>query len=87
MLANNADFKYETPYKGQFGIPQCQTNGTVTLQCGAKKNRYNIIRINTYTPNTNIEDNHLKKRLTEPHYKITSDILLLFTLNTGNKVL
>ena len=46
------------PYNVPYVITKCCTNGTVTLQCGAKKNRYNTIRINTYTPNTNIEDTH-----------------------------
>ena len=37
-------------------ITQCWTNGTVTLQCGAIKIRYNILRINPYTSDTNVED-------------------------------
>ena len=43
MLDNNAAYKYETPYKGLFVIIQCRTNGRVTLQCVAIKNRYNIV--------------------------------------------
>ena len=30
MLANNALYKYEAPYKIPFVITQCWTNGTVT---------------------------------------------------------
>ena len=37
MLGNHAAYKYETPYKGQFVITQCCTNGMVALQCGAMK--------------------------------------------------
>ena len=33
MLANNALYKYEAPYKIPFVIMQCWTNVTVTLQC------------------------------------------------------
>ena len=35
MLDNDADFKYETPYKGPFDITQCWKNGEFTLQYGA----------------------------------------------------
>ena len=42
MLNNTFTFKYDTPYEGQFEITQCWINGTVTLQCGAIKIRYNI---------------------------------------------
>ena len=37
MLNNKNDFKYETPYKGPFDITHFWTDGTVTLQYGAKK--------------------------------------------------
>ena len=56
MLNNHAAYKHETPYKGPFVIKQCWTNGTVTVQCGAIKIRYNICRINPYTSDTNVED-------------------------------
>ena len=56
MLNNNFAFKYETPYTGPFYITLCCTNGTVALQCGAVKVRYNICRIKLYTSDTNVED-------------------------------
>ena len=31
ILKYNTVYKYETPYKGQFLITQCLTNGTVSL--------------------------------------------------------
>ena len=37
MLNDNIAKKYETPYKVQFVITHCFTNGKVTLQCGPKK--------------------------------------------------
>ena len=37
MLNNDAEYKYETPYKGPLIIKQFCTNGTVTLQCGLTK--------------------------------------------------
>ena len=42
MQTNNSGFKYETLYKVPFEITQCQSNGAVTLQCGATKIRYTI---------------------------------------------
>ena len=35
---------------------QCCTNGTVTLQYGPAKIRYNIHQIKPYTSDTNVED-------------------------------
>ena len=61
MLNNNTAYKYEMPYKGPFLINQCCTNGTVTLQCGTIKGRYNIRRIKPNASDTNVEDiNHEK---------------------------
>ena len=37
MLNNSAEYKYEMPYKGPFVITNFLTNGTVTLQYGAKQ--------------------------------------------------
>ena len=56
MLTNNSAFKYETLHNRPFEITQCWTNGTVTLQCDAKKISYNIRCIKPYTSGTNIED-------------------------------
>ena len=56
MLNNHTAQKYETPYKGPFMIKQCFTNGTVNLQCGAVKIKYNIRRIKPYKSNTKVED-------------------------------
>ena len=39
MLNSNADFKYETSYNGKIEMIHCRENGTVTLQCGAKRIR------------------------------------------------
>ena len=55
MLANNAAYKYETPYRGPLVITQCCTNGMVILQCGLKKIRHIIRRIKPYTYDTNVE--------------------------------
>ena len=55
MLTNKSILKYETPYKVPFGITHYWTNGTVTLQCGTIKIRYNIRRIKPYTSDTNVE--------------------------------
>ena len=56
MLNNHAAYKYETPHKGPFVINEYWNNGTVTIQCGAIKIRYNIRQINPYKSDTNIED-------------------------------
>ena len=61
MLNNNTAYKYETPYKGQFVIARCWTNGTITLQCGPTKIRHNIRHINPYTYDKNIEDINIEK--------------------------
>ena len=44
------------PYAGPFVKTQCLTNGTVELQYGAIKVRYNIRRIKLYKYEKNIED-------------------------------
>ena len=56
MITNNTAYKYETPYKVPFLIKKCWTNGTVSLQCGAIKNMYNIYHINPYKSDTNVQD-------------------------------
>ena len=56
MLANNAAYKYETPYKWTFVITQCWTNSTVKIQCGLIQISNNILRIGPYTSDTNVED-------------------------------
>ena len=56
MISNHAAQKYETPYKGPFLITRCFTNGTVNIQYGPTKIRYNIRRINTYKSDTKVED-------------------------------
>ena len=55
MFNNSAAYKYEKPYKGLFGITQCWTNGTVTLQCVVMKIRYNIRLIKPYKYDTSVE--------------------------------
>ena len=55
MFNNNAAFKCETSYKGEFNITQCCTGYTVTLQYGAIKIGYNIRHIEPYTSYTHIE--------------------------------
>ena len=54
MLENHAAYTYKTPHKGSFLITQCFTNGTVKLQCGATKIRYNICRIKPHKYDTNV---------------------------------
>ena len=56
MLTKHTAYKYETPYTGPFLITNCFTNGTVNLQCGPSKNRYNIHQIKTYKSDTKVED-------------------------------
>ena len=60
MLNNHTEYKYKTPYKGNFLITQCYTNGTVKLQYGPTKNRYNIRQINPYKTDTKVEDYNSK---------------------------
>ena len=48
MLNNHAAYKYETTYKVPFGIIQCCTNCTVTLQYGAIKIRHYLRLIKSY---------------------------------------
>ena len=48
ILNNNQAFKYEILYTGKFEIKRCCTNGTVILQCGAIKIRYDKSRIKPY---------------------------------------
>ena len=56
ILTNNAEYKYETPSNEPFGITQCWTNDTFTLQCGAIQIRHNMHQINPYTSDTNVEE-------------------------------
>ena len=56
MLINTAAYKCEIPYNGPFVITQCRTNGTIRLQCGAKKIRFNIRRIKPYKYDKNVEN-------------------------------
>ena len=56
MLNKHTAYKYERPYTGPFLITQCFINGTVNLQCGMKKIRYNIRRIKQYKSDTKVED-------------------------------
>ena len=56
MLIYHTAYKYETPYKIPFVITQCLTNGTVNLQCGAIKIKYNICRIKPYKSGTKLKD-------------------------------
>ena len=56
MLNNHAEHNYETSYKFPFVITQYWTNGMVTLQYGATKNRYNIRCINPHKYYANVED-------------------------------
>ena len=56
MITKHTAYKYETSYTVPFVIMQCSTNGTVNLQCGLTKNRYNIRRINPFKLDTKVED-------------------------------
>ena len=56
MLNNHAAYKYETPYKGPFVIKRCLPMGTVNLQYGLTKIRYNIRHIRSYKSDLNVED-------------------------------
>ena len=56
MLTNHTEYKYETPYKGPFVIITFLTNGTVNLQCGTIKIKYNKLRIKPYKSDTKVED-------------------------------
>ena len=56
MLNNNAVLRYEIPYKCPFEITKCWTNGTITLQYGASKIRYNILRMNLNVGDINFEN-------------------------------
>ena len=58
MINNHTAYKYKTPYKGPFLITQCFTIGTVNLQCGAIKIKYNIHRIKPYNPYNKVEDSN-----------------------------
>ena len=60
ILTNHNEYKYDTPYKGPFVITQYFTNGTINLQCGPTKIRYNIRRIKLYKSDTKVEDIHSK---------------------------
>ena len=56
MLTKHTAYKDETPYTGTFVITECFTIGTVELQYGATKNRYNICHIKPYKLDTKVED-------------------------------
>ena len=56
MLNNHAAYIHETSFKGPFVITQCLTNGTVRLQYGPTKIRYNIRWIKPYKSDTNVAD-------------------------------
>ena len=56
MLTKHTAYKYATPYTGPFGITRYWTNGTVSLQIGAKEIQYNICRIKPYKSDTKVED-------------------------------
>ena len=56
MLDDHNAYKYETTYKGPFVIMPFWNNGTVTLQCGVIKSRYNIHHIKPHTSDTRVED-------------------------------
>ena len=60
MLNNHAEYKNEIPYQGQFVITQCFPHGTVRLQYGPTKSRYNICWIKPYKTDTNVEDINTK---------------------------
>ena len=52
MHTKHTAYKYETPYVGPFVIKRCLTNGTVSLQVGTTKIRYNIRPIKPYISDT-----------------------------------
>ena len=56
MLNNQAEYRYETPYKDLFVIMQCLTNDTVNLQYVPKNIRYNIRWIKPYKYDINFDD-------------------------------
>ena len=56
MITKHILYKCETAYAGLFVMTQCFTNGTVNLQCGPTKNRYNTRQINPYKLDTKVED-------------------------------
>ena len=58
MLTKHTAYKYDTPYKGPFVITQCITNGTLSLQCGAIKIKYNIRHIKPYKSDTKVGDSN-----------------------------
>ena len=48
MTKDRSAYKYETPFRGLYGIFQTWTNRTVTLRMGAVTHRINIINSKTY---------------------------------------
>ena len=60
MITNHNAYNYETSIKVPFVITQCFTTGTVNLQCGPTKIRYNIRQIKPYKLDTKVEDIHSK---------------------------
>ena len=78
MIINNAAYKYEMPYNGQFEITQFWTDGTVTLQFGVIKVRHIICRIKIYTPGTNVEDINIENMYDDSQHIITRHIFLYY---------
>ena len=60
IIIKHTAYKYKMPYMVPFLITQCFANGTVNLQCGAIKIKYNIRWIKPYKYDTNVEDSSLK---------------------------
>ena len=66
-------------------ITQCWNNGTVVLQYGPTKIRYNICRINPYKYDTNVEDINPKNIYDGVNIWLRV-IYFCLTLKLGNKV-
>ena len=81
MLTNNAAYKYENPYNGQFLLTQCWTNGVVVLQFGHIKIRRNIRWIKPYISYTKVEYINPEKFLTMLIYNHKLYISLYYILN------
>ena len=56
MFTKHTAYKYETPYTGPFLKKWCFTNGTVNLQFGPTKIRYNIRRIKPCKYDAEVEE-------------------------------
>ena len=85
MLKNHAAYKYETTFKVLSMITHCWTSGTVTLQYGPTKIRYNIRRIKPNTYDTNVEDITPGNIYNDVNIQLPL-IYFFITLNSGNKV-